>query len=92
MRKFYPQLSFLLLLTAAAITLACGNSGPRTLQSITVAPASAEGQAQFVATGHYTNQPPVTPLPAFWGGCYQSAPTEGVAISKTGQAQCASGS
>jgi hypothetical protein len=91
MKRFRPQLFFLSLLLLAAILLACGTSGPRTLQSITVSPATADGQVQFVATGHYTNQPPVTPLNAYWGACYQNAPTDGVTISKSGSAQCSSG-
>jgi hypothetical protein len=67
-------------------------------QSITVCPATADakdfldGQVQFIATGHYLNQPPVMPLTnAYWGACYQNAPTDAVAINNKGLAQCDSG-
>jgi hypothetical protein len=66
-------------------------------QSVGVCPATADakdfpdGQVQFIATGYYANQPPLTPLTAFWGACYQNAPTDGVTITKSGLAQCASG-
>jgi hypothetical protein len=65
-------------------------------QSVGVCPAAADakdfldGQVQFIATGYYANQPPVTPLSAFWGACYQNAPTDDVTINKSGLAQCAS--
>lgn len=92
MRKFGPQISFLSLIIIAAITLACGSSGARTLQSITITPATAEGQAQFTATGYYNHQPsPVTPLAATWGACLQGEPTSGVSVSSNGLAQCSSG-
>jgi len=69
------------------------------LTSITVCPATADarnysgGQVQFVATGYFSTPPsPVTPLKAFWGACYQNAPTNAVAITNTGMVQCAAGS
>jgi len=98
----------------ACITLACGSdpgSDPqqnsRTIQSITISPASADGQdypdgkVPFVATGHY-NSPPttVTPLQANWGaeseqvvnGIETFGPANGaVLVGGTGVAQCAAG-
>lgn len=95
MRKFWSQISFFSLVIAATITLACGSSSQHSIpaipQSVTVAPATAEGQAQFVATAHYANEPPVTPLTAFWGACYQNAPTSDITITNKGLAQCESG-
>jgi len=49
----------------AAALLACGSSR-RQLQSITLNPATAHGQAQFTATGFYSDGSTVTPLPAKW--------------------------
>jgi hypothetical protein len=92
MRKFAPQLSFFPLLTVAVITLACGSSGPRTLQSISITPATAEGEAQFTATGYYNHQPsPVSPITASWEACLQGEPTSGVSVSSNGLAQCSTG-
>jgi hypothetical protein len=63
---------------AAVFALSCGSSTPveRRLQSITLNPASADadnyanGQVQFVATGHYSTAPvTVSPLSATWGVC-----------------------
>jgi hypothetical protein len=94
MRNFGPQFFFFLLLVAAAITLACGSSSPSTrqLQTVTISPASADGQAQFSATGDYTKPPsPVSPLTVTWGACYQNVPTTEVTVSSAGFAQCAAG-
>ena len=87
-------LSFLVLLIA--IALACGASPPqRTLQSITLAPATADANGepvQFTATGIYNTQPiQVTPQSATWGACYQNASTTDVSVTSNGLAQCASG-
>jgi hypothetical protein len=93
---------FLLLVLAAAITLACGSpsSPERLLQSVTVSPATADaqsypgGEVQFTATGYYNTRPsPVTPLATYWPACYQGASTTGVLVDQdTGVAQCAAGS
>jgi hypothetical protein len=92
MRKFAPQLSFFLLLTAGVITLACGSSGPRTLQLITVTPAMAEGGAQFTATGYYNRQPsPVSPITPTWQACLEGQPTTGASVSSSGLARCSTG-
>lgn len=82
---------------AACSTIATGSNTTGTLQSITLCPAAADaqnsgGQVQFTASGTY-NTPPllVTPLPAFWGACYQKAPTNAVVVSNNGLARCAAG-
>jgi hypothetical protein len=88
-----------LLLCSAAITLACGTSGARMLQSVSVSPATADaqnypgGQVPFVATGFYTTNPAtVTPLATEWGACYQQASTTDVLVdSHTGIASCKAG-
>jgi hypothetical protein len=91
MKEFRFALSFLALVLAASLALSCG-SGQGQLQSITVSPATAEGQAQFVATGYYSNPThTVTPQPANWVACQQNAPTADVSVTNTGVAQCASG-
>ncbi len=51
----------LVLLTSV---LSCG--GGKRLQSISISPTTANGQAQFVATGVYTDGSRVSPLPALW--------------------------
>jgi hypothetical protein len=92
-------LSSLGLLLLAALGLYCNPIPTHRLQSITLAPASADarsypkGEVQFVATGHYDIAPvTVTPLPASWGTCTQQfAPTTAVSITQNGLAQCTSG-
>lgn len=99
MKRYGPQLFLFLLVLAAAITLACGTSPNRMLESVTLSPALADAQnypgglVQFTATGAYTKPPsPVTPLPASWGACDSSgASTSQVSVSSTGLAQCATG-
>jgi hypothetical protein len=93
----YSAALFCLLLLLAVLTLACGSS--RQLQSMTIAPPTADaqnypnGQVQFTATGYYNANPAkVTPLSATWGACYQQNLTTGVSVSTNGLAQCASGS
>jgi hypothetical protein len=94
MKNHVAQLLFCLLV-AAAITLACGSSTSRTLQSVAVTPATAtaqSGQFQFTATGYYNRSPAqVTPLTATWGACLQQTPTTDVTVSTAGLAQCTSG-
>jgi hypothetical protein len=95
MKRFRPQISFLLLVLAAAITLACG-SGAHIPQSVVVNPATANAQdypgasLQFTATVYYNTKPsPVSPAQASWSACYQGGPTDGVSVSSSGVAQCA---
>jgi len=94
-----PILFFLLLVLAAVIMVACGSSASRSLQSITISPATADAQSysggvvQFTATGDYSSAPlEVTPLTATWGACFEGAATSGVSVSANGVAQCAAGS
>jgi len=86
-------LSFLALILVASMAVSCGSSQrPGQLQTITVAPAVADAQAQFTATGYYINPShTVTPQPANWGACFQGAPTTDVSVTTNGKAQCASG-
>jgi hypothetical protein len=97
--------SILFLGLAACMTLACGSS-TRQIQSISVAPTSADaqsypnGKVPFVATANYNVSPmTVTPLQANWGAASQqlingtevlSATTE-VSVDAQGTAQCAAG-
>jgi hypothetical protein len=87
--------------------LACGTSGSHPLQSITVAPASADaqdytgGHVPFVATGYYNSSPmTVTPLSANWAAVSEqivngiltfASVTSAVTIDNTGAAHCATG-
>ena len=99
MRNFGPFL-FLLLLISVAISLACGASAPRVLQTVSVNPASADamnypsGSVPFVATGYYSKSPlTVSPETAAWTACSstQGQPTNNVTLSSTGVAQCNAG-
>ena len=93
MRKYGLSVSFLAILTIA-ITLACGSS-PRTLQSVSLSPPTADAQGnpvQFMATGYFNEQPSsVTLSAANWGACHQNQRTTGVSVSAEGVAQCAAG-
>ncbi|MGP0017113.1 MAG: hypothetical protein ACLPHP_00980 [Candidatus Sulfotelmatobacter sp.] len=99
MKRYQAQAFLFLLVLAAAMTLACGSSASRTLQSVTISPASADAQnfpgglVQFTATGIYAAPPsPVAPLAATWGACDQSGNvTSAVSVSSSGVAQCKSG-
>jgi hypothetical protein len=99
MKRYRPQFFLFLLVLAATITLACGTSPRRMLESVSLSPAMADAQnypgglVQFTATGTYTKAPsPVTPLSATWGACDSSgASTSQVSVSASGQARCASG-
>jgi hypothetical protein len=91
MKELRFATSFLTLILAASFALSCG-SGPGQLQSITLSPATADAQQQFMATGFYVHPShTVTPQPATWGVCHQGAPTTEVSVTQGGMAQCASG-
>lgn len=98
MKTHGPQFFFFLLVTAGAISLACGSS-PHVLQSVNISPASADalnysgGQVPFTASGSYSRPPsPVSPLSATWGACDQGGnSTNQVTVSANGLAQCTSG-
>jgi hypothetical protein len=96
MRRYGPQLFFFLLVSIAALGLACGSSQPRTLQSVSLSPATADANGspvQFTATGFYNTSPSqVTPFTATWGVCtVDSAATTEITVSSTGLARCATG-
>jgi hypothetical protein len=96
MRRFGPQLFFLPLVAVAVLSLACGSSQPRTLESVSLSPPTADANGlpvQFTATGYYnTNPSSVTPLTASWGVCNtDSSATSEITVSSTGLAHCASG-
>ena len=92
MRKY--GFSDFFLFALAILTLACGSS-QRLLQSVTLSPATADGQSgpvQFTATGHFSQNPSPQQLSsANWGACYQNQTTTGVTVSSAGIAQCAEG-
>ena len=67
------RLSLTLVLSLASLVmLRCGGSSfDRVLQSISISPQEANGQAQYVATGVFSAPPvKVTPLPVNW--CVQN--------------------
>jgi len=68
MRKYLaPSLLILLALLVLLLTLSCGSSSRRQLQSITISQTAVGAQIQFVATGTFSAPPTtVTPLPADW--------------------------
>jgi len=79
------------LLLMALFSLACGSS-TRQLQSLTVSPSAASSQAQFTATGVYSDGSKVTPLPALWFTIrpwYNAAnPVQFFTLDATGSASC----
>jgi hypothetical protein len=100
MEKFRVTLSFLALLLVSSFALSCGAGSPNQLyppsgqlQAITLSPPTADAQeTQFTATGYYSHPSHmVTPQPALWGACQQSAPTSDVSVTSKGLAQCSSG-
>ena len=94
MKKYGPSVFFLAIL-AIALTLACGGSSPRTLQSVSLSPATADAEGspvQFTATGSFNQQPSTATLTqANWGACFQNQSTTGVSVSTEGAARCAAG-
>src|ERR1039457_343379 len=94
MKKYGPSVFFLAIL-AIALTLACGGSSPRTLQSVSLSPATADAEGspvQFTATGYFNQQPSTATLTQTnWGACYQNQSTTAVSVSTEGAARCAAG-
>ena len=96
MKSLRLTLWSLALILCASLALSCGgtNSSNGKLQSISISPPSSSalapnGQVQFTATGHYNGAPyTVTPQPAWWGACFQGAPTAAVSVSSSGLAEC----
>jgi hypothetical protein len=87
--------ALILLISSAILLVACGSAAPRSLQTVSITPASADarnfpnGEVQFAATGYYNKTPMQTsPLSTAWGACYQDQPTTDVTITPTGVAQC----
>ena len=73
------------------VAVGCGSQSPRVLQSVAVAPATADaqnfanGQVQFTASGNYSQPPtPSTLTQAEWS---LNDPTIAT-VSQTGLAQC----
>jgi hypothetical protein len=85
---------YAVVLLIACVLVACGTShGPNgQLQSVSISPAAANGQAQFTATGSYTDGSKVTPLPALWFTIrpwYNAAnPLQFFNLDATGKASC----
>jgi hypothetical protein len=84
-----------LALPLVVLTAGCGNAAPRTLQSVTASPASADaknfanGRVQFIPTGTYNKPPtPVTPLPVT---AWSASPSTIAAIDQNGIAECLTG-
>lgn len=84
----------------ALIITGCGTPASmvistRELQSISIAPATAQASGsavQFTATGHWSQSPiTVTPQSATWGACTTAGvPTTDVTVSSSGLATCTS--
>jgi hypothetical protein len=78
----------------SCFAISCGTP-TRTLNSITVAPATASGsQVQFTATSHWNTDPlTITPQSVTWDVCTNSdgQPTNLVTVSSSGLAQCTKG-
>src|SRR5712692_7957639 len=89
--------AILLILWFAGVfgTIGCGSSTPRTLQSVTVSPATADaqdfpnGEVQFVATGFF-NKPP-SPVTPFQVSSWSVTPDSLATIDQNGLAKCAAG-
>ncbi len=61
------RLLLLFILLMASLTLSCGSSNNRRLQSITIHTVTNGPQIQFTATGTFSAPPTtVSPLPVFW--------------------------
>lgn len=83
------------ILCLMVLATGCGSSTPRTLQSMTASPVTADakdfanGRVKFTATGTY-NQPPttVTPLPVT---AWSVNPTTIATIDANGVAECLPG-
>jgi hypothetical protein len=90
MRKLWFLFPCSVVLLIAFSMLACGSGSSNQLQSVSVSPATASGQAQFTATGTYSNGSKVAPLTALWS---QNSPwSQGVAnefsLDTNGKASC----
>jgi hypothetical protein len=98
MRDFGLPLLFFSFLLSVAITIACGVNAPRTLETVSLSPQSADaqdfsnGQVPFIATGYYSKSPsPVSPENALWTACFQGQLSSAVSFTQSGVAQCTAG-
>jgi hypothetical protein len=84
-----------LALSLVGLSAGCGNSVPRTLQSVSASPAIADakdfpnGRVQFVPVGTY-NKPPITVTPLAVTA-WSAAPSAVATIDQSGIAQCVPG-
>lgn len=96
----------MLVISLAAISVGCGSSSPRVLESVTATPASAvaqdfpNGRVQFTPTGVFNKAPTkVTPLPSCsaagaTGPCltaWSTSPSTIATIDQDGLAECIPG-
>jgi len=59
--------ALILLLPVTSLTLACGSSSNRQLQSITITQTANGQQIEFVATGYFCSSPTTVPsIPVMW--------------------------
>lgn len=64
MNKYW---ALIILLPVTSLTLACGSSSSRQLQSVTITQTTNGEQIEFVATGNFSSSPArVTPIPVEW--------------------------
>jgi hypothetical protein len=67
MNTLRSLLAWTIVLLVASVLVACGSHMPNgQLQSISISPSSASVQAQFTATGFYSDGSKVKPLLALW--------------------------
>ena len=96
MKRPRPAVLLAVLLAIAVVLLACGSNN-RSLQSVTVSPATAHSQAQFKAIGIYNLAPTSVDITSSTTWCIGSPSgmcAADIAIEGTvtaGLAQCASG-
>jgi len=80
------------LLLLSTISVLCCGSGHGELKGITVSPPTAAGQAQFTATGVYSDGTKVSQLPVLWSQgnpwVMSDLATEGIVVSSSGMASC----
>ncbi len=91
MRNTGHLLPCVALIVLAISMMDCGSSN-RQLQSVTISPNTANSQAQFTATGSYSDGSKVTSLPALWFPLrpwYNAAnPVQFFTLDATGGASC----
>jgi hypothetical protein len=94
MRTVRLLLLWSVILLVASVLAACGSSHSPSvrLQSVTISPATANSQAQFTATGIYSDGSKVTPLPALWFPRMlwdpELNPVQWINLDGTGRASC----